>query len=614
MLRWKFIITRLVLGLAFLGFLRFGLDPLLRWGLIRAGQAATGAVVEVGKVQSHVGGASIYLGQVAVASPRRDRKNLVQFDHALLQLDGRALLKRRFVVRDGRVLGLVFDGERATSGRLPNVPEEPPREPAPSRLEHAGAAWWTSLRERLETDLENEFESVRLAQEFRERWPREYAAAEQRIEDGKRLVAQLREAYETLRQNPVQDPRYYQERLAELERLRDELRAARGEIDRLRNVVLDDKRRIGLAKEHDIAKVREKLHLDALDPQALAEYLLGPELNARIEAARRWMQQGRDVAAVTASKPKLNQGRGRGERVPFGRRDVPGFLVEKLLVEGRGTVDGRQFEFGGSVCDVASEPRWHPRPTVVRLATRGDIEAQFEATIDRRGDVPQERYVLSCPQLASPRRVLGDEQNMAFEVAESRGHLWVELTLANDDLRGQVVWKQESVQLTPLGAESLHGIRLREPLRVAAEHVRSLEAVCDVSGSWKKPELKLQSNLGTQLSAGLSTALRQELERRAGELTQQAEEKVAALLGQFEPWVAEKEKEIAQRLRLHELELDGLYADLRGRLPLPANLLGQRGGQIREGLERRGFDALKSWPAFGRGAENGPVIRTTSGP
>ena len=52
MIRWKYVGPRLAVVLVLLMSLHFGLDPLLRWGMISAGQAVTGARVDVAAVST----------------------------------------------------------------------------------------------------------------------------------------------------------------------------------------------------------------------------------------------------------------------------------------------------------------------------------------------------------------------------------------------------------------------------------------------------------------------------------------------------------------------------------------------------------------------------------
>ena len=69
MIRWKYVLPRLVIfsGLALT--LIFGTGPFLRWSLVQSGQAATGAKVEIESVRIGWLSGALRLHEIQVADP-----------------------------------------------------------------------------------------------------------------------------------------------------------------------------------------------------------------------------------------------------------------------------------------------------------------------------------------------------------------------------------------------------------------------------------------------------------------------------------------------------------------------------------------------------------------
>ena len=118
MISWSYVLPRLlVLGAVSL-FLCFALDPLLRYSAVLLGQQVTGARVDIDSLSSSLPYTAFRLDDVEVADPEDPDANLVQAQQVTLKFDPHELLRRRYVVEHGQVLGLELGGGRAESGAL----------------------------------------------------------------------------------------------------------------------------------------------------------------------------------------------------------------------------------------------------------------------------------------------------------------------------------------------------------------------------------------------------------------------------------------------------------------------------------------------------------------
>ena len=123
MIRWRYLLPRLVLLGIVLGLIGLGLDPLVRWALISTGQSMTGAKVEIGSLETAPMATVVTLGDLRVADPRDPMKNLFEIERLALDLDAAALLRRKFIVDTARIDGIRVGTSRETSGALPEETE-----------------------------------------------------------------------------------------------------------------------------------------------------------------------------------------------------------------------------------------------------------------------------------------------------------------------------------------------------------------------------------------------------------------------------------------------------------------------------------------------------------
>ena len=173
MIRWQYIIPRVVILLTITAALYFSLGPLLYLVIKYGGQSATGSRVDVSVVKVDLGAAQISLQGLLFADPGNDQQNLFEADEIVLDLETDAALRRKLIVREGRVSGLRLQTGRDESGAL-EASDRKGGESVIDRVKQRGEAWFDSSLGAFKQDLESDLHTIRLSRELRQRWPIEY--------------------------------------------------------------------------------------------------------------------------------------------------------------------------------------------------------------------------------------------------------------------------------------------------------------------------------------------------------------------------------------------------------------------------------------------------------
>ena len=576
MIRWNYAIPRLLLLGAIVVLLWVGLNPLVRWAVVSTGQSAISAKVDVGRVETSLLRAQLHLSDVRVADPQAPMKNLVEAGQITLSLDRDSLLQRKLVVREGKASGLRFGSDRETSGTLGPAADWDLQLPHVD-LPQFDQEWLDQLADVLSQELieqAEKLESVRLAKELIERWPAEYDRLEARANSLKWRIGNLRQLSKIGRENALEALGAYRQAASELQSIQREITELRAEIDRLREQVLVDKDAIVRAKEQDLRHIRETLRLENLSPQNLSEYLLGPELSETIVTLAKWVQWGRQYfpTKVEAAQPVER----RGVDVLFpGIQQRPDFLIQSLVLDGQGQLGRHRFQFQGTAAGVTSQPKLYGKPVVLRARIDAETALEVEAILDHTGENPRHRITVNCPGLKQSERVLGRPGELAVLVSPGSTHLWASLDLEGDALSGQVLLKQEPVELIPDLADAYGGQRLAGSLEEAISQVREIRVVVDLSGTLQEPDWKLRSNLGPQLAGAINGLFERELESRRQQLVAYLQGQVEGKLAQFEGTMLAKQQGLFAKLNLDGTQIQDLSQVIARRLRLPDGVLGQ---------------------------------------
>ncbi len=355
MFRWGYIVPRLVLLGLLMVFSEFGVSVLLKYGAEQAGQAATGARVEVGGAKASLLHTSASLSQIAVADPRDPMRNLLEADLLTLDLDSASALRKKAVVKEGELKGIRFGTPRQTSGELPQLEaEEASGGFSLPGLVGADATrqWIGSVQDRFTADIQ--LESVRLAKELRVKWPAEYKQLEARSrqlqQEIKQLTAQVKEA----RDNPLRNVEFLQSVPIRVATLKSELTSIKERLTSLPSQVKADRQAVLAARQHDEQMLREKLAFGNMDADSLSAYLLGDQVAGPVSELVAWLRWARKLAPSGGEKTKSS---GRGVDVHFaGCRQTPDLLIRSLKLSGAARLAGRPLEFTGELSDITTQP------------------------------------------------------------------------------------------------------------------------------------------------------------------------------------------------------------------------------------------------------------------
>ena len=355
MIRWSYLVPRLLVVGALLIFLGQGVDPLARWAIVTGGQALTGAKVEVEAISTSLGHAQMAAKNVAIANPRAPDTNLVSAEYLWADLDGKALARNRIVVDKAIINGLKLNAARADSGAVDKTDVDD--------ADSGGmdTQWLEDAAKALGQDFADDLESVQKARELKQRWPEEYRTLEARIDTWidqvkalEQLPDQLKREY---RGNYIAQAEEVRKAALTVKALKEELASIRGEFQRLHQQTRIDRTDLADAAARDIEKTKQKMQLAKLDPVALTDHFLGPELGPQTRETLAWVQWVREqIPSSDIPQPQ----RGRGVDIAFAEpHPQPWLLVRSLAIDGEMHWRGKVVPFAALASDWTVQPKVH---------------------------------------------------------------------------------------------------------------------------------------------------------------------------------------------------------------------------------------------------------------
>ena len=567
-LRFNYILPRLFLLFVLLLVTEVASGYLARWGLIAAGESAIGAKVEIGQVETSLLKTRLLINDLAVANPNSPMKNLFEFERMIIDFDSSSLLRKKMIADYGIVRGLTFGTPRENSGELPESPAEPESLPKEDWLspeaKQQAVNWLANLETRFSTDVHEQLQSVRLAEEMSARWPDKYRQLEAAARAIKADSKILKERVDIARKNPLRNLDFLASLPQETAKLRRSLRDLQAEMAALPAQIEADRAAVLAARVHDEKLIRDSFQLDNIDAQSLSNYLIGEQIAGPVGETIAWIRWARKM--VPARSQKRLSISGRGEDVQFaGTQPLPNLLIRGLRLEGSARLGGQPVELAGMLRDWTTQPDLHSRPTTLELTTSGSLPMTVRATLDRTSDIPHDTFVVNSNGLVMPKLSLGDRGPLRLAVAPSTATLSMNLQLQGDQLVGDLQIVQQGLNIQPKISSNLLGGKLQTALAESVSSIDSSTTQVTFVGTLDAPKMQFSSTLGTELAEAIQQAATLAAKAEGDRLLASSQQKVDAQLAKFSSELQQFQSKLA--------------ADLAQPGEIIASLLGQRGDQ-----------------------------------
>lgn len=503
MRRRTVLIHRLTLLGLCLTFVLIAVNPALRWAIVRSGHAVTGANVEVRDVRADLWNGQVAVSGFAAADPAHLNRNLFDIGRVVLHLDRSRLLHRQFVVTRAEVADLRLATERAEGSALTESASADYLAELRQRYARQGRAWLESTAEQLHAPAKLDLPSAQLVDQLVTRWPDELDRLEHGAIALRSELIRLREHLESSGTNPLRNATSYQTAVGELQRTERQLEELHADANRVEQQIRMDQEALKQSQVQELDQIQPPRAIAPIRADALTEYLLGRDVSDNIVSIIYWMRWGRQFL------PNLSQqgptSLTRGENVWFaGISPEPRIIIRDVILRGaHGCSTGERYHFEGRIQGLSSQPGVGTEPVQIVAQTTSESPCLVEATLRADGKDCESLIRVNCPRLQVPAKQLGDENQLALEVAPGKMHLWMELKSCGDKLTGEVILKRAEVTISTIVASEFQCSETADVFAAAADAIQRIEAHVNIGGTLDRPTWSIHSNLGAEFSQNL---------------------------------------------------------------------------------------------------------------
>lgn len=551
MIRWKFVAFRLLVVVAFLLLVRYTAAPIAHYMIVRSLEASVGAKVEIASTEVGLFPPRINVTGLAIADPRKEMRNAVEVETVLLQIDGSALLRRRYEVSTAKLSGIRIGGHRTTSGRLEVVePEVTEEDQGPSMISQLFDQYTGDL-EASAKDFRDNLATVNEAKRLRGYWSQEYDSLRNLSKQIETDIRTIRDSAKSI-DNPLRDLPALQETLQKAEQVKVQLVSMRQRLDALPSRIRGDMASLQNAKRIDQQKVAEMLPIDLSDSGAnLGPELLGELVRSQVQQVREYFESGKSIAEVTVASPNFD--RARGQTIELGNHKGPNWLVRQCQVDGYLSVDSDEYKLKGVIENITTDKVAQEGPLHARLRLEGPqvvrIDFQrFYATKEGTNAPPRDHLKIHWPELDLPAKKVGSSKQVALSVDGGKLQMWVELDVQGENVTGRLVSQQTKTHVDLIAKPELERHVIVQSLRRSLADIHTVDVDARFVGTWRKLDMDISTNLTNQLSQGVRQAAYETVAAARTRLAEEVEQQYQRQLQELEQWLSTQQGEARQLL------------------------------------------------------------------
>ncbi|MCO8122721.1 TIGR03545 family protein [Stieleria sp. TO1_6] len=564
MIRWRFVVTRLLIVLSVVLLLSLGLGPVVSYLTVAGLQSATGAKVEIGSADVGLFPPRVRYERFSVADPRdsKEMRDAFRAEVIELELDGQALMSRRWVAREASITGLQIGATRDESGHLdkPQAEEEVSSlSDQPSVIGEMLGGIAGRMQEQAEQTA-GDLETVRRSKQIKEYWESEYDRLAKRAKVLEQNVRQFKQNTRDI-DNPLRDWDKIGNTVGLADETRVELKTILAAIDAIPGRFEADLASLKQAKQIDLDRIDQYVPGNLAESKNFGIDLISEAVRDQIASIKEYWEGGRTIANYTIVAPETERARGI-EIDLLGDRRQPSLLVKRCELQGVMRVDGNAYSLSGVVENLTPSPKLLPQPLRAQLRLEGPQVVNVDYIRDRRLSNDIDRLTLHWPQSDAPQLRLGSDSSTMVSVTGGKREVWVQMRSEGDQIQGRFVSKQTGVRIGLDVDSKYDSLPATTALQQSLAAVDTVTIDAGFEGTWDQMAMQMDTNLGKILRDAVDQAVSQQVDAAKQQLTARVQQAYADEGAKLNQWFKLKQID-AQSMTA---QVDGMIDDLGKKL------------------------------------------------
>lgn len=557
MIRWSYLLPRLLFILVIYLFFYFAFDLILKRQLINVLENVFEAKVEIERVKTSFINPSIEIDNLKIGNKDKEFRNLFEFKKMEFKILSKPLFEKKFVIERASVEGLGFDTPRKTSCKIKIKKTKLPAflknyiDITSNYVMENISEIKSNAIDNIKLDFEN-LNSIKLLREIENRYNNEYRHIDEKIDlkAYKERINELTSKVEKLKKekNLIKQLKLAMELKKEVDKVYKDFKNDQRDIEKMIEEVKNYTSEIEKAKREDIEKIASILKIPQINSKTITSALIGNEVIRRVNY---YYDLSQKIARYIPDNPKkkiFEEKRKRGRIIHFVKENsYPGFWLKTFYISGVFTPEN-PLEYTASIENITNMPSVYKLPLKISLYGKKDIsEVSVNSSIYFSSDIVRSISDVKYNGIKVSNVNFGsDKLKIYISSAIVDSSLKIKTNANNIDLYLNSIFRDTHIK-PDVNITSSKSINL-EISRLLSE-INKFYIEIRINGEFKKPEISFKTDLADVLLNLLDRAVKKEVEGLKHKIEEKINDEINKNREKLDKRLKEKQDELKKKLR-----------------------------------------------------------------
>jgi len=557
MIRWSYIIPRLIFILIVYLFFYFAFDSILKWGMIKTLQSVFEAKVEIGQVKTTFLNPTLEIDALKVGNKDKEFSNLFEFQKLRFSFLLKPIFEKKFVVNEASVKGLFFDTPRKTSCKI-YIPKTRMPEFVKKYLDLTKDFAADRLSDIKSESIKNvnielsSLKSLKLIKEIEEKYNLEYKNIDEKINFSKYddRIKDIENKFANLKKekNLIKQIKLAKELKKEIDSFYKDFNKDKNDVLELINQARDYYKEIDEARKEDIDKIMVFAKIPKIDSDSISKMLMGRDVINKLDRYYSIALMAKNYIPDNPRKRVFEEKRKRGRVIHFVKENnYPNFLVKLAGVDGVLTPEN-PISYRASIENLTTQPAVYNKPLKIKLSGKKDkslVEVNSDIDLVNKMSLSEIKY--------SGAKISGisysaDKIKIDIPSAYLDAYLVIKTSDSFIDAKINSIFRD--VVIKP-SVNIVKYENLNNAISNSLSNLKTFSTNVKISGEFSKPNISIKTDLADIISKSLESSFKKEIDNERDEIRKKIDFEISKNKEKIDDMIKSKQKELKDKLNLN---------------------------------------------------------------
>jgi uncharacterized protein (TIGR03545 family) len=626
-MRKKFIYYALIPAVILLVVVYLFIDSWVESGLETAGEAVTGAKVEIDNLSVTISPLGLRWVRLQVADPKEPMKNIFETGKAQFALNFGQLLRGKYIIETMEVNDLILGTQRTTSGELPKKPvvkkeEEKPSGPGmfSSLVDQASSAAGVEKVQTPNFDLASIKKNLNIDSLLNPKNLKSYQmidSLKQQVQAAsvqwKNSLAEIEQSKQKLATIETNVKSINVNELKTIEQITTTLNTVKNTVNTVNEVkqtfttqqkALTERvnqfataaKSIDDVTKQDYDRIVSYARLPDVSMKGLAQLVLGKDIMAQANKYLYWIDFARkNIPSGGKTQKEQEPARMKGQNIHFPEeRGYPKFWIKKMLLSG-GT-DKKQnpdhFYAKGEILNITDNQRITGQPMTADLAlSKGpSTSLKLSAMFDRRKEESLDTYKARLTSATIGTMEMGRADFLPSKITNVGADASIDITVPGNKFDSDTKIQFSNLTFV-FAAEPKNTVE--RIVREVLQSVKSFRVGLRMWNPGDKFNVAFSTDLDDQITSRSKKVIGDEIARIQNDIRNKLNQRIAEKRKEYEALFNQKRDEVMNRLKGYETLVNDKLALTEAKKNELQKKVDDEKKKQEDALKKKGQDLLK---------------------